>query len=73
MVNGNELLNNQGVNLVSGIDHMKVAVIAVSQGSQECGRYKARVPRNTGGVYADIRRGFLRGDNAVDAVLWRTA
>ena len=35
-------------------------------GALEWVRYKARVPRNTGGVYADIRRGFPRGDNAVD-------
>ena len=42
------------------------------QGSQECGRYKARAPRNTGGpAYGGIEHS--RGDNAVDAVLLRTA
>ena len=38
-------------------------------GRSECGRFKTRVLRNTGGVYADIRRGFPKGDNAEDAVL----
>ena len=35
-------------------------------GRSECGRFKTRVLRNTGGVYADIRRGFPKGDNAED-------
>ena len=55
------------------IGHIKVAVTSLLKGSQECGRLKARVPRNTGGVYVDIRRGFPRDDNAEDAVLLRTA
>ncbi len=28
-------------------------------------------PEETGGVYADIRRGFPKGDNAADDVLLR--
>jgi len=27
----------------------------------------------TGGVYADIRRGFPQGDNEADDVLWKAA
>ncbi len=55
---------------------MKVTVNMLPKGSQECGRFKARVPRNTGGP-ANGGIEHPRVDNpafgGIDAVLLGTA